>query len=459
VETRSCSARATARLASLLALAALSCASPPKAKVEPGGAGATVGGTGESGSTGSAGNAGTGASGGESGASGDAGAPGDAGALGTAGVLGAAGTSALATCAPSAPAPAANGAAFPFPQHRFGASCSYPANCNDADVTLAWANWKKAFVTAAGGALRVKRPTNGNDTVSEGIGYGMMAAAYMADRATLDGLWAYAKAHLDENGVMNWHYDANGNALDGGGGATDADEDIAFGLVMADAQWPAGGYAVDAKALIGHILDHEVESGTNVLKPGDRWGGSDQTNPSYLAPATYRVFASYTGDARWMSVVDASYGLLDKCANAKTGLVPDWCNADGAPQRNSHYSYDACRTPWRIAVDACWNAEPRAQAYLALVSAFFGKVGAASIKDGYGLDGTPLGAANVLAFVGPAGAGALAGPASPLSRDAYTRVKAVSRLAAGSGYDYYDASWGLLSLLMMTGNLADLTSH
>jgi len=61
--------------------------------------------------------------------------------------------------------------------------------------------------------------------------------------------------------------------------------------------------------------------------------------------------------------------------------------------------------------------------------------------------------------VGPAGASALPGPASTLTRDAYTRVKAVSRLAAGSGYDYYDASWGLLSLLLMTGNLADLTAH
>jgi endo-1,4-beta-D-glucanase Y len=408
--------------------------------------------------SGAAGEATSSGAAGEPGAAGQGDVGGAAGANGAAGALGTAGATALAACAPSPPAPPADGASFPFPQHRFGATCAYPASCNDADVTTAWTNWKKTFVTAAGSALRVKRPTNANDTVSEGIGYGMMAAAYMADRATFDGLWAYASARLEENGVMNWHYDANGNALDGGGGATDADEDMAFALVMADAQWPGGAYAGAAKTLIGHVLDHEVEDGTNVLKPGDRWGGSDQTNPSYLAPAYYRVFASYTGDARWMMVVDASYTLLDKCADAKTGLVPDWCNADGAPQRNSHYSYDACRTPWRIAVDACWNGEARAVAYLARVSAFFGKVGSANIRDGYGLDGTPLGSANAVAFVGPAGASALAGPPAVLTRDAYTRVKAVSRLAAGSGYDYYDASWGLLSLLLMTGNLADLTA-
>jgi endo-1,4-beta-D-glucanase Y len=430
-----------------------------------GGGGATGGGAGMtsgSGDAGTTGAAGDGTASGEAGAPATTGAAGDGngmttGASGTTGTTGAAGAAALGTCPAAAPAPAAGGASFPFPQHSFGTVCSYPANCSDGDVTLAWTNWKKGFVTPAGSALRVKRPANANDTVSEGIGYGMMAAAYMADRATLDGLWAYAQARLDENGVMNWHYDANGNALDGGGGATDADEDIAFALALADAQWP-GGYAGAAKTLIGNIFDHEVEAGSNVLKPGDRWGGSDQTNPSYLAPAYYRVFAKVTGDSRWMAVVDASYALLDKCANAKTGLVPDWCNAAGAAQRSSHYSYDACRTPWRIAVDACWNGEARAVAYLGRVSAFFGKVGAANIKDGYGLDGTPLGAANALAFVGPAGAGALAGPASPLTRDAYTRVKAVSRLAAGSGYDYYNASWGVLSLLLMTGNLADLTS-
>jgi endo-1,4-beta-D-glucanase Y len=417
-----------------------------------GASGTTSGAAGSSATTGAAGSTTTGAAG--SATTGAAGST-TTGAAGNM-TTGAAGTAALATCAPGPAAAASGGARFPFPQHRLGATCAYPSSCNDTDVTLGWANWKKAFVTASGATLRVRRPTNANDTVSEGIGYGMMGAVYLADRATFDGLWAYAQARLDENGVMNWHYDAGGAVLDGGGGATDADEDMAFALVMADAQW--SGYADAAKTLIGHILDHEVEAGSNVLKPGDRWGGSDQTNPSYLAPAYYRVFASYTGESRWMSVVDASYTLLGKCANAKTGLVPDWCNADGAAQRSSHYSYDACRTPWRLAVDACWNGEPRAQVLLARVSAFFGKLGAANIKDGYGLDGTPLGQANAVAFVGPAGAGALAGPASTLTRDAYTRVKAVTRLAAGTGYDYYDASWGLLSLLLMTGNFADLAA-
>jgi endo-1,4-beta-D-glucanase Y len=273
-----------------------------------------------------------------------------------AGATGAAGGAALTTCAPREPAPASAQARFPFPQHRVEDACVYPSNCNDEDVSVAWSEWKQAFVTPAGGsALRVRRPQNANDTVSEGIAYGMLGAVYLGDRATFDGLWAYAQQRLDENGLMHWHYDAGGAVLDGGGAATDADEDMAFALVMADAQWPGATYAAAARTLIANILAHEVEAGSNVLKPGDRWGGSSQMNPSYLAPAYYRVFARVSGDARWMAVVDASYAILAKAAHPTTGLVPDWCDASGGVQRNSRYSYDACRTPFRIAMDACWN--------------------------------------------------------------------------------------------------------
>ena len=39
-----------------------------------------------------------------------------------------------------------------------------------------------------------------------------------------------------------------------------------------------------------------VEPGTYVIKPGDTWGGTSCTNPSYFAPAWYRIFADFTGN-------------------------------------------------------------------------------------------------------------------------------------------------------------------
>ncbi len=54
--------------------------------------------------------------------------------------------------------------------------------------------------SGAGGNLRIQRPGDGNDTVSEGIAYGMLLAAYTNDRATFDGLWRYAKSQIGQ-----WH--------------------------------------------------------------------------------------------------------------------------------------------------------------------------------------------------------------------------------------------------------------
>jgi endo-1,4-beta-D-glucanase Y len=372
-----------------------------------------------------------------------------------------AGGSALTACMPQDPPPAAAGANFPFPQHRLKAGCGYPSNCSDADAATAWDKWKAAFVVSGGGTtLRVQRPDSGNDTVSEGIAYGMLGAVYMNDKATFDSLWGFAQTRLDGNGVMNWHITAAGGvAGDGQGGATDADEDMAFALVMADKQW--GGYQTPATNMVNALLSHEVEGGSNVLKPGDNFGGASLTNPSYFAPAYYRVFATYTAKPQWMSVVDSSYQILKACSNPTSGLVPDWCNSSGAAQARGGtigYNYDACRTPWRIAMDACWNNETRAQVWLAKVAGFFGNIGALSIKDGYNLDGTPTGTANVLAFVGPAGTSAMPSNGATLMKDAYARVAAITRAGTGSAYSYFNASWGVLSLLQMTGNFVNFTA-
>jgi len=183
----------------------------------------------------------------------------------------------------------------------------------------------------AGGFLRVQRPENSNDTVSEGIAYGMILAAYLGDKPTFDGLWGYAKSHFDGNGLMHWQINAS-NAVIGWNAATDSDEDMALALIVAEKAWGAS-YGADATTLLGRILQHEVESGTNVLKPGDAWGGSSVTNPSYFAPGYYRAFKAYTGDARWESVAASCYQIIanlnTKTGAGTTGLLPDWTTAAG----------------------------------------------------------------------------------------------------------------------------------
>jgi endo-1,4-beta-D-glucanase Y len=364
--------------------------------------------------------------------------------------------------------------AFPFPQSKKSKHCAQPT-IDPSAVSAAWTKWKAEAVVSdgAGGFLRVRRWENQNDTVSEGIAYGMMAAVYMNDQATFDGLWQYSQLHLGSSGLMHWRVDAMGRDIDGSGrmisvgergAATDADEDIAWALIMAHYQWGGGGslnrgYIELALSMIDLIWRFEVDhAGGEVLKPGDRFGGAGITNPSYFAPSYYRVFGKLSGkEADWNKVVDSSYEILALAADKNTGLVPAWCKADGSNAgREYYYQYDACRTPFRIAVDYCDNGEPRAAEYLRKVSGFFQNIGAANIKDGYELNGMARSMWSSAAFIGPAAVGAMVDSSfSELTSDAYTELLVFGERTPTQGYSYYNSSWHLLSLLMLSGNFLD----
>lgn len=439
------------------------------------------------------------------------------------GAAGAGGDSAAALM--RGPEPPANGTNFPFPQNRQSNNCVYPSGYSNVDVQNAYAKWKADLVTSnnADGYMRVQRTaTDGIDacrplgsTVSEGIGYGMLLAVYMNDQSLFDNLWLYEQKNLDSNGLMNWAPDGSGNGCSNG--ATDADEDMAFALLMADKQWGGQGmlpqsYKQTAITQIQTIWAKEIFDWSWV-SAGDEFGNNTNINISYLAPAYYRAFAAADpltcpqgttvaqastqqwGDAgnsfcdRWWGVLDEAYvsigdALNSTNGNASDGLVPGWCNdSNGASPGNVsgptvcsavsdesnepfNYQYDACRTPFRIGLDWCWNGEPRAQAYLAQISSFFSGVGAANIVDGYALDGSPDpqtpmladgGVALAAPFVGPAGVGAMsAGTYQQLVNDAYTLVAGDDLFVGG---EYYASSWTVMSLLMMTGSFLDYTQE
>jgi len=375
------------------------------------------------------------------------------------------------------------GAVYPFPQNLKGDHCILPTTYDNEKVRTAYQQWKDVTVTSdgAGGYLRVKKPDSGTvigSSVSEGIGYGMILAVYMNDQAVLDGLWKYEQIHLDGNGLMNWEIGPDGNTTSGGtGAATDGDEDMAWALVMADRQWGGKGtlsdtYLNHAKKLIGLIWSYEVDQSRNyLLKPGDQWGNVDVTNPSYFAPAYYRVFGQITGKASdWDKVVSGNYDVLEKSLNsashnATNGLVPAWCNSAGTPVEAfsgapEYFQNDSTRTPFRVGEDYCFFGEPRAQSYLAKITSFYVGVGVSKIVDGYDLDGTPhpdkaINGLQAASFVGPAGVGAMSDASYQSFLDQAYAAVATLNLTAGT--IYYQKSWTALSLLMMTGNLINFT--
>jgi len=429
-----------------------------------GGATGSGGGTGSGGITASGGAVGSGgvtASGGAV-ATGSGGSTASGGAVGSGGAAGgqsgggAAGASASggssgnnsSACKAGPPAAPAGGASFPFPQNRFSSACTYPVACTDADAMNGWKMYKARLLVDNGdGTMRIQRPENSNDSVSEGIGYGMLFAVYMNEKDTFDGLWKYAQKSLDSTGLMNWHLNSDGSIASGGqNSATDGDEDMGFALVMADKQW--GGYTSVAKDFLSKMAKNDFAS-DGTIKGGDKYANA--VNPSYLAPAYYRTFAVYSGDSTWTTILEKSYSLLQMATNSTTGLVPDWSVPAG---RGPDYKYDAARTPFRIALDACWNNEKRAVTFSQTIAKFFANVGVMNIMDGYSVTGTAISTNVNATFIGPAGVSGMPAGETKLVEDAYAFVAATANKGTDS---YYNLSWALFSTLMMTGNFVDFT--
>jgi len=438
----------------VLALGAGACDSGATSAESAGGA--PNNGAGAPSSSGAGNSAGSGVALGGSGSG--AGAPnaegGASGGVGTAGSPPAAGAPGIVMNPPSTYPQNSTTAKYPFPQGHASTFCKFP-NYNTDKVQKAYTNWKTKFFVGG----KVIRPENNGDTVSEGIAYGMLIGVYMNDQPMFDTLWKFAQsASKDSNGFMNWNLSGNG------GGATDADEDMAYALLQAGVQW-GGTYNADAVKLIDMIFQHEVESG-GVLKPGDNFGGSSQTNPSYLAPSYYRAFAKANpgNSSGWMAVIDKSYAMLAGATGAN-GLVPNWSNAQGqgveasTDSNGKYYGYDACRTPFRIALDYCQNGEPRAKAYIDKLVPFMNTAGGAllaGLKDGYTTTGTnPPGSLGDnsagLAFIGPVGVAAMGGYPTVASGAHFTLTN-VTNDASSSGFNYFNGSWGMLSLLALSGN-------
>ena len=252
---------------------------------------------------------------------------------------------------------------------------------SEAQLQAEYTAWKAAHVEACTNGSSIV--VNDGQVVSEGIGYGMLLSAAMADQTLFDGLWKFYQDHLDKNGLMNLKTkkcEAPGNNNENA--ATDADLDVTMALVQAASRWPnsSAGYLAKAEVLAGKILQFETEmcAGRRILRPGDVWGGcsdfgNPRINPSYFSPAYYKVFAHYFSSqaSTWLSLSDASYQLFAIYQSRLNNLVPDSSAPDGSDNGiGNQYWYDACRTPWRVAVDYAWTGDSRAKTFMQNISSW-----------------------------------------------------------------------------------------
>lgn len=365
--------------------------------------------------------------------------------------------------------------AYPFPQNVDYAYGLKPSGVNSTVVQAAFDKWKADFVTSTGacGYRRVifdyypgtgRGKEDRSRTVSEGIAYGMLIAAYMNDKPLFDDLWNYYKRNRNQNGVMHWRVDLNCN-VSGQNGASDAELDVAMALIVASHQWQSDAYVNDAKSMIRIIREKEFDG--NVLKPGDMFGGNNLVCPSYFSPAYYRVFKDYDpGYANfWDAAATRGYQIINAAAGT-SGLVPDWCTASGTVSSEAsqyedggrNFIFDAIRTPFRSGLDYLWHGNADAKAYCAKVSTWLvnNHGSAADIGSKYGTklnnnDGAKLGNYKNNTFIGCFGVGVMGSDlpnAQTFLNSAYNQS-----VSTNPGYgEYFNASFKLMSLMIMTGN-------
>jgi endo-1,4-beta-D-glucanase Y len=323
--------------------------------------------------------------------------------------------------------------------------------------------------------------------VSEGQGYGMILSAYMGDQANFDSLFRFCLAfpssitpsflvgwqQVDEDGTIDYFPDGGDHS------ATDGDMDVAYALLLADKQWGSSGninYLAYANTMMSSILLKDVNLSKFSLKLGDWVTNNDQkfgkaTRPSDFILNHLRCFAAASEDSRWLSLIDKTYSIINELYtnfSNNTGLLPDFVEfknnayvpAEGdflEREADGDYSWNSCRTPWRIATDYILSGDMRALTQLTILNNWIR--GAASnqaynINAGYELNGTLLPDEegefyDDLAFTTPFGVSAMINTAN---QTWLNRIWSYTAEYPTSEGNYFSNSIRLLSWLVISGN-------
>lgn len=379
-----------------------------------------------------------------------------------------------------------------------GQNVSYPAGASDHELRAFYDDWKVTYLSNICGEGRVvvdlrADPNFNSDpeanlivTVSEAHGYGMLILVMSADfdvdaHDLFDEMVSYYvdfTSSVSEN-LMAWRQEFVGEECRHGvqvgdeNSATDGDMDIAYALLLAHANWGSEGqhdYLGLARAMLKDVADYEMMAGAQYLNIGD-WispypgNYADLTRSSDFMTSHYPAFALATCDERWLQLRTATYELVAKIANLKTGLLPDFI--EGMPDdprvptgrrleadEDQHFFWNAARTPFRIALDYILNDNVLALEALAPFNDWiFAETGGdpALVSAGYSVNGDPLqkDGTSPLAFVSMMGVAAMLPSADPVWREAlWTNILA----RPIEDEVYFGNTLKLLALLAATGH-------
>lgn len=371
-----------------------------------------------------------------------------------------------------------------FPNHRSQQQL-------DADVAQAYERWKSKYLirippdSSVGPTLfRVSfGQAEPERTVSEGQAYGMLLAALMAGydqeaQQIFDGLYAFAQAHpsnMDDR-LMAWTVPNEGTAA-----AFDAEADIAYALMLADATWTGSSsinYRVEADSRLAALLERTIGPQSSLPMLGDwvdPWGEQyNQFTPrsSDLIAFYFRAFARYTDNTRWDEVADASVSLISQFQTRKpdaTALLPDFIRVTQTPEYkvqaaapgflegdfDGAYYYNAGRVPWRIGLDALVSGDAESVRQLSRFAEFtqaeMKEAGPLGLRGGYYLNGEMIDDYFSVFFASPLAISLMG------EETAQAELNTLYDAVFEAEEDYYQDSVSLLSLIVLTGNFWDPT--
>jgi hypothetical protein len=398
------------------------------------------------------------------------------------------------------PRPAAQLPRRPFPQHvALYSGARIPDHVRrealDDSVRSFYSAWKKRYIRKGCGPGQFYVWFEGGpghkQCVSEGQGYGMVITALMAGydtsaRTQYDGLYRYYRAHPGKGdpNLMAWAQRKDCRDLDGTT-ATDGDMDIAYSLLLADAQWGSHGaisYLQAARQMITAIMKSEVNPSRFSVLIGnsieeDSKDFSDMRSSDFM-PTHFRAFLRATGDSAWGRVIGNNYRLfayMQQRFSPEAGLLPDFIRhiavGDG-PHQGIHalpagahylesrfdgcYYYNACRVPWRVGLDALLYGDQRALEVEAKINRWIRSTTRNepdNISAGYTLHGAdlPRHYFEALSFITPFAVSAMTdrSPGGQMWLDKLWDYIIRFRLRS---FDYYDNSIKMIGLIVLSGN-------
>jgi hypothetical protein len=332
---------------------------------------------------------------------------------------------------------------------------------DDTTILNMYTAWKASRITDDGTYAYTKADQDNNYTYSEGMGYAMIMAAYMNDQTLFNHLWAYKLKWNDGNGLMNWKINGESGIV-GSNSATDADQDIAYSLMIAGAVWGnAGAYNYASLALTELNRIRSLDLDNYAVRPGDAFDSCRY--PSYFMVSQYQAYAAHdTGNASlWGSVRTQCYSTLNNTniINSTSHLIPETCQdastGGGCSDSTTDYKYNSCRVPYRVAMDWLYYGNASASSYLGNMANWLSSQSAGSIGDDYVVaTNAKTSSGNNGAFVGPFTCAFTVNSTYQANLNSY--YTALLGLSDANNGSYFNGAWQLQSLMLLSGHMPNV---